>query len=207
MDVQKALPTTEQLVQEYERVRYKNDFFRILRSTIYSLITIAAVAVLVAVLLLPVLQIFGTSMTPTLTQGDIVLSVKGSRFETGDVVAFYYNNKILVKRIIGQPGDWINIDAEGNVYVNDQLIEEPYISDKAFGECDLTLPYQVPESRVFVMGDHRSVSIDSRSTTIGCIAEEQIVGTIIFKVWPLSEFGPVNGQEYRINDNSMKGGQ
>ena len=138
---------------------------------------------------MPVLQIYGTSMSPTLTEGNIVLSVKGSGFETGDVVAFYYNNKILVKRVIAQPGQWVDISKDGTVYVNDMPIEEPYLTDKAFGECDIELPYQVPESRIFVMGDHRSVSIDSRSSTIGCIAEEQIVGKIEFQIWPLSGFG------------------
>lgn len=186
-----TIPTIKELESELRRERYKNTYFAVLRSTIYTLITVAAVAVLVAVLLLPVLQIYGTSMTPTLEEGNIVVSVKGSTFDTGDVVAFYYNNRILVKRVIGQPGDWIDIDEDGTVYVNGELIDEPYVSEKAFGECNIELPYQVPESRIFVMGDHRSSSVDSRSTAVGCVAEEYLVGRIVFRVWPLSEFGVV----------------
>ncbi len=182
----------EQLTEEREREKYKKSFFSSLKSTIYMLITVAAVAVLIAVLVMPVLQIYGNSMSPALTEGNIVLSVKGSKFKTGDVIAFYYNNKILVKRVIAQPGEWVNIDQDGTVYVNSAAIDEPYISEKAFGECDLKLPYQVPESRIFVMGDHRSVSIDSRNTSIGCVAEEQIVGKVVFRVWPITSFGPVH---------------
>ena len=162
-----------------------------MRSTIYVLITVAAVAVLVAVLLLPVLQIFGNSMTPTLSEGDFVVSVKGSELKTGDVIAFYFNNKILVKRAIASSGDWVDIDENGVVYVNNQKIDEPYVSEAARGQCDIKLPYQVPENRIFVMGDHRNVSIDSRSSAIGCVAEEQIVGKIVFCVWPLKDFGAV----------------
>ena len=128
-------------------------------------------------------------MNETLQDGDIVLSVKDSRMNSGDIVAFYYNNKILVKRVIAQAGDWVNIDADGNVYVNDVLLDEPYISNKALGECDIDLPYQVPENRIFVMGDHREVSVDSRTTTVGCVAEEQIVGKLVFRVWPFNGFG------------------
>ena len=130
-------------------------------------------------------------MSPTLTEGNIVVSLKGSRFETGDVIAFYYNNKVLVKRVIANTGDWVDIDKEGNVYVNNELIDEPYLTDKAFGECNIDLPYQVPESRIFVMGDNRSVSVDSRNTAVGCVAEEQIVGKIVFCVWPFSQFGKI----------------
>lgn len=185
------LPSSQEILKELNKERYKRNFRKALKSTAYSLITVSAIAVLVAVLLLPVLRIYGTSMTPSLTEGDYVVSVKGSSFKTGDIIAFYYNNKILVKRIIAQSGDWVDIDPEGNVYVNNELLEESYISDKSFGDCNISLPYQVPESRVFVLGDHRSVSVDSRNTAVGCVAEEQIVGKIIFRVWPLSDLGAV----------------
>lgn len=179
----------DELKGELEHERYKRNFGNALKNTVYSLITVAAVAVLVALLLMPVLRIYGDSMTPTLHEGNIILSLKGSSFKTGDVVAFYYNNKILIKRVIAQAGEWVDLDQNGQVYVNNTAIEEPYVTDLAFGECDLKLPYQVPESRIFVMGDHRSVSIDSRNTSIGCVAEEQIVGKVVFRVWPLSSFG------------------
>ncbi len=185
------VPTDVQLEREQRRIRYRKNFFRVLRNTIYTLITVSAAAVLVAVLLLPVLRIYGTSMTPTLEENDIVLSVKGSDFTQGDVIAFYYNNKILVKRVIAQAGDWVDVAEDGTVSVNGEVLDEPYVQNKAFGECDIELPYQVPEDRVFVMGDHRDVSVDSRSSTIGCIAEEQIVGKIVFRVWPFAGFGKV----------------
>ena len=180
------------LLRNYSsKLHYRKRFLSTLRSTVFSLVTVAAVAVLVAVLLLPVLQIYGTSMNPILTEGDLVISVKGGTFDTGDIIAFYYNNKILVKRVIAQPGEWVDISDDGTVYVNNKEIDEPYVSDKAFGECNIELPYQVPESRVFVMGDHRSVSVDSRNTSVGCVAEEQIVGKIVFRIWPLNVFGSV----------------
>ena len=131
-------------------------------------------------------------MNGTLDSGDIVVSVKGSGFETGDVIAFYYNNNILVKRVIANPGDWVDMDKDGNVYVNNTLIDEPYLNEKAYGETNIELPYQVPEGKVFVMGDNRSVSIDSRNTSIGCVSEEQIVGKIVFRVWPLAQMGAVH---------------
>lgn len=186
-----GLPSTEQIQSELNRVRYRSSYSRVLLSTVYALITVSAIAILVATLWLPVLQVYGSSMEPTLTEGNIVLSLKGGRFAPGDIVAFYYNNKILVKRVIGNPGDWVDIDQEGNVYVNNTLLDEPYIAEKDYGICDLELPYQVPEGKVFVMGDNRNVSLDSRSTEVGCVAEEQIVGRLTFVVWPIGKIGEI----------------
>lgn len=182
-------PTTEQLEGEVKRVRYKSRYRSVLRSTIYSLITVAAIAVLIATLWLPVLQVYGNSMTPTLQNGEIIFTVKMSEFEPGDIISFYYNNKILIKRVIARSGEWVNMDADGNVYVNETLLDEPYLDEKAFGDCNIELPYQVPEGRVFVMGDHRSTSVDSRNSAVGCVAQEQIAGKILFRVWPLEKFG------------------
>ena len=182
----------EQLEGELKREKHRKRYRRVLRSTLFTLVVVAAFAVLTAVLWMPVLQIYGSSMNPILSEGDIVISMKGKQFETGDVMAFYWNNRILVKRVIAQPGDWVDIDEDGNVYVNSKQLDEPYLTKKAYGECDIKLPYQVPESRIFVMGDNRDVSIDSRSTTVGCVAEEQIVGRIIFRIWPLSQWSAVD---------------
>ena len=187
--LQEGLPTTGQLSRELKRVRYNAGFSGMLRSTVGILVTVAAIAVLIAVLLLLMLQIYGTSMSPTLNEGNIVISVKGSRFETGDMVAFYYNNKILVKRVIANPGQWVDLDKEGNVYVNNVKLDEPYIKEKAYGETNIQLPYQVPDSRIFVMGDNRDVSIDSRNSSVGCVTDEQIVGKIVFRIWPFKQAG------------------
>lgn len=185
------MPTTQQLEAELKRERYKNRYCAVLRSTVYTLIVVAAVAILVATLWLPVLQIYGNSMTPTLQDGQVIFCVKTAEFKPGDIVAFYYNNKILVKRVICGPGDWIDIDEDGTVYVNQNELEEPYLVEKALGDTNIELPYQVPDGRWFVMGDHRSTSVDSRNTAVGCVTEEQIVGKIIFRVWPLNRLGRV----------------
>lgn len=183
----KPIPEISQLKAELSRERYKYRYATVFRSTLNSLVVVAAFAILVATLWMPVLQIYGSSMTPTLAEGQIVVSVKGSEFEQGDLVAFYLGNKLLVKRVIAGPGDFINIKSDGTVYVNGRELDEPYISQKSLGECDLEFPFQVPESRYFLMGDHRDVSVDSRSSTVGCVAEEQIVGRIVLCVWPLNE--------------------
>ena len=185
-------PTTQQLENELGRVRYHRRYRTVLKSTIYTLITVAAISVLVATLWLPVLQIYGNSMTPTLQDGEIIFSVKGSEFDQGDIIAFYYNNKILVKRVIAGPGSWVNITGDGTVYVNDAELSEPYLAEKAFGDTDIALPYQVPDGKLFVMGDHRSTSVDSRNTAVGCVAQEQIIGRIVFHVWPLDRLGAIN---------------
>ena len=185
-------PSLEQLEAELKRSQYKRNYSKTIRSTLFSLVVVAAIAVLVATLWMPVLRISGSSMVPTLCEGQIVVTVKTSSFEPGDIVAFYQGNKLLIKRYIAGPGDWVNIDAEGNVSVNGEELDEPYLVEKAYGETNIELPYQVPESRYFLMGDNRDVSIDSRNTSVGAVAEDQIVGKVVFRIWPLSVFGPVS---------------
>lgn len=179
------IPSSALLREELAREQYRHQYNRTLRSTIYTLITVAAIAILVATLWMPVLQIYGNSMTPTLEPGDYVVTLKTDKFQPGDMIAFYYNNKVLVKRVVASAGDWVNIDEDGNVFINDELLNEPYLVEKAYGDTNIDFPYQVPESRVFVLGDHRSVSVDSRNTAVGCVSEEQIVGKLQLRVWPL----------------------
>ena len=188
----KALPETEEIRKAYEQVSYTRRLRRSVVSTVNILIVVAAIAVIVATLLLPILRIYGDSMRDTLDNGDLVVSVKGASFDTGDVIAFYYNNNILVKRVIAGPGQWVDIDADGNVYVDQQAVEEPYLKEKAYGDPDIMFPYQVPDDRFFVMGDNRAVSVDSRNTSVGCVSTEQIVGKIILRIWPLNRIGTVN---------------
>ncbi len=185
------IPTTAQVAREKERLRYQKRYSRTLKSTVAILIVVAALAVLVATLWMPVLRIYGNSMVPTLEDGQIVISVKSRSYQSGDIVAFYYGNKLLIKRYIAGPSDWVDVDEDGNVFVNQKELTEPYIQKKAYGETNIKLPYQVPDERYFVMGDNRDVSIDSRNTSVGCVSSEQMVGQVVFRIWPLSKFGPV----------------
>ena len=188
---EKTLPSSLEVEQELKRERYKRRYRSTLRSTVFALITASAVAVLVATLFLPVLQIYGSSMHPTLEEGQIVVSVKADKLEAGDIVAFYYGNKVLIKRYIAGPGTWINIEEDGSIYLNDELLDEPYLTEKHFGISDLEYPYQVPENTYFLMGDQRETSVDSRHSSVGCISQDEVVGKIIFRVWPFDDLGIV----------------
>ena len=179
-----AIPSKKQIETERKRYRRQKAYNKALRGTVYVLTIVAAIAVLVSTLVLPVLQIEGTSMEPALSNGDIVLLMKTTRFDRGDLCGFTWNNKLLIKRVIGTPGDWIEIDTDGTIYLNGEKLDEPYVEKKAFGECDLVFPFQVPAGQYFVVGDMRESSIDSRNTLIGCIPKEQIVGKVFFRVWP-----------------------
>ncbi|MBQ3008709.1 MAG: signal peptidase I [Oscillospiraceae bacterium] len=185
------LPSISQLKEELNRENYRSRYSTVMKSTIYTLITVAAVAVLVATLWLPVLQIYGNSMTPTFVDGDIVVSVKDTTPQQGDIIAFYYNNKILVKRVIAAPGSWVDMGKDGTVYVDNVQLQEPYITEKSYGDADIKFPYQVPDGKLFVMGDHRATSVDSRHEAVGCISPEQVVGKIVFCIWPFENMGPI----------------
>lgn len=182
------IPTYEQVVRERSRIKHNARFRQVLASTVSILVVVAAVAVLVAMMAFPVLQVSGTSMEPTLENGDVILLIKHDEFNTGDLIGMRYDGKVLLKRVIGGPGDYISIDDDGNVYVNNELLDEPYVTDKSLGECDIQFPYQVPDNSWFVLGDHRSVSIDSRSSVVGCINDDQIIGKVVIRLWPLSRF-------------------
>lgn len=186
------VPETDELRSELTRVNNRTRFQHAVRNTVLAIVSVAAVAVLVSTLFMPVLRIYGSSMTPTLSEGDMVVSLKTDSFNTGDIIAFYYNNKVLVKRVIAGPGSWVDISDDGKVTVDGQELDEPYIDEPAKGECDIRLPYQVPDNRYFVMGDHRSTSVDSRLSAIGCVSSEQLVGKVISGIWPLSKLGPIS---------------
>lgn len=187
-----AIPSTEEVKAERERLAYRSRYTRVLRSTIYALVVVAAIAVLLATLFLPVLQVSGDSMNPTLQDKDVIVLVKSGSLKTGDLCGFYWQNKLLLKRVIGLPGDIISLDENGVVTVNGTVLDEPYVDELALGECDIKFPYQVPENRYFVLGDHRATSIDSRSSVIGCVEKNQIVGKVFIRVWPLSSFSLIH---------------
>lgn len=181
--------TVRQIEGELKRLRREQNSRRIFRQTVFSLLVVAAVAVLAAMLFFPIFRVTGSSMEPTLQPKEIVVCLKSSRFQSGDLVAFYYNNKVLLKRVIGTAGDTIEIDDSGNVFVNGSQLDEPYITKKKLGQCDIDFPYQVPDNRIFVMGDNRETSVDSRTTAVGCIADEYVIGKVFLRVWPLERLG------------------
>lgn len=187
-----VIPTAKQIEAEILREKYNRKYRQVLKSTIYSLIVVAAIAVLIATLAFPVLQISGSSMEPTLNDEEIVVLIKTTNMKRGQLCCFSYQNKYLIKRVVGLPGDSIHVDADGYVYVNGNLLEEPYVIDRALGECDITFPCNVTDNHYFVLGDHRSTSIDSRSSVIGLVSEEYIVGKIFLRVWPFESFSLVN---------------
>ncbi len=181
------IPNISMLEEELEREKHKKMYGKTLKSTMYTLIVVSAVAVLIATIFFPVLKIYGASMAPTVKEGEIIIALKSKNFDNGDVVALWYGNKLLVKRIIATPGQWVNIDADGDVYIDGKKIEESYVSNKSLGDCNVELPLQVPEGKYFVLGDHRNISQDSRNSVVGCITKEDIVGRLILRVWPFNE--------------------
>ena len=189
----RELPTVEQVEAERRRLKRNKAFWKALRTTLFVLIVVAALAVLVSSLVLPVLQISGESMDPTLKNGDIIVLVKSDTLETGDLCSFTWNNKTLVKRVIADSGDWVDIDEQGRVYVNGEPIDEPYVLDGlSLGQCDISFPYQVAEDSYFVMGDRRAESIDSRSSVIGSVHKDQLVGKVWLRVYPFDRMGAVS---------------
>ena len=184
-----AVPSMDEIQRERKRIRRKDYYRQALGGTVSVLVVVAAVAVLVATLFLPILQISGDSMSPTLTHDEIVILLKTKDFKQGDLIGFYYQGKILLKRVIALPEDEVALDAEGNVYVNGQLLEESYVTDKELGDCDLEFPYRVPGTGYFVLGDRRSNSVDSRNSVVGAVAREDIIGKVFIRVWPLSKIG------------------
>ncbi|MBQ7088865.1 MAG: signal peptidase I [Clostridia bacterium] len=184
-----SVPSLTEIQSERKRIRRGTYYRQALRGTVSVLLVVAAVAVLITTLFLPILQISGDSMSPTLEHNEIVVLLKTKKFERGDLIGFYYQGKILLKRVIALPEDEVAIDADGNVYVNGELLEEPYVTDKVLGDCDLEFPYKVPGTSYFVLGDRRSNSVDSRNAVVGAISRDDIIGKVFIRVWPLPEFG------------------
>jgi len=185
---QLEIPSVDLLEGELKRTRYNARYRRTLRTTIFSLLLVAAAAVIIAVLLLPVLQISGGSMENTLMEGDMVISLNNGKYQTGDIIGFYYNNVVLIKRVIATSGDWVDISEDGTVTVNGVVLDEPYVAEKALGDCNIKLPYQVPQGKCFVLGDNRAESIDSRNTAVGCISNDVVLGRLLARIWPLKSF-------------------
>ena len=184
-----AVPSIEDIQTERKRIRRGTYYRQALQGTVSVLVVVAAIAVLITTLFLPILQVSGDSMSPTLEHDEIVVLLKTKKFERGDLVGFYYQGKILLKRVIALPEDEVAIDGQGHVYVNGELLEEPYVTQKELGDCDLEFPYQVPGTSYFVMGDRRTNSVDSRNSMVGAIAQEDIIGKVFIRAWPLSKFG------------------
>ena len=183
--------TEKVLEKELRNVHLKNSFHQALQRTLYLLLVVAAVVVIISVLFLPIIHISGASMSDTLEDGDLVVAINNHKFQTGDVVGFNFNNEVLIKRVIATAGDWVDLDVAGNVYVNGRLLDEPYVTEKSIGECNIILPYQVPDGKCFVLGDHRATSIDSRNRSVGCIPDSKVVGRLLLRIWPLEAFGRV----------------
>ena len=191
-DEKMEIPSIELLRKELEREESRYHFRRAILTITGILVVAAAITALLATRLFVLLEINGASMAPTLNEGEIVILRQTKDIETGDLVGFYYGGKILLKRVIGSAGDYIDIDEEGNVYVNNEMIDEPYLEEKKLGRCELDFPYQVPEGMIFVLGDNRAVSIDSRIKAIGCVEEGQIVGKVAFRAWPFARIGSLD---------------
>lgn len=188
---ERVKPTLEQLRGELKQIEYRQRYYRTLLSTAFTLVVVAAITVLIAMLWLPILEMYGTSMSPTLEEGDIVLSISTKEIERGQVVAFYYGNKLLVKRCIALPGETVSIDKDGNVFINGEYLDEPYAAEKTLGDCDLDFPFEVPQESYFVIGDHRATSLDSRNSVVGCIEFDSVVGRVFFRIWPLNHIGRI----------------
>lgn len=192
-EYQQQSPAVDQMKQELKQIRYKRAYARTLRSTL-ACVVMAVALILCAVAFLPIIRITGDSMSHTLNRGDILLTLRGDEVQRGDLIVFYVEgNKMLVKRAVAVAGDRVEMTEDGVLIVNDQPVDEPYISSRALGECDQEFPLVVPQERVFVLGDHRELSIDSRSSAMGCIAREQVIGKVAVRIWPLNALGLIAG--------------